>query len=141
MLSAGRAAGIRDADGRLVATSIVLAYPPAIGWIGMVLVTTPLAGDEGYATRLLDAAIAWCRDVGLSCRSSTPPPPAAKSIGGWALPMAPLSSAGAAWGPEQRPSIAIPISTSPSGSTARPSAPTAARSSSSLHGAATLRLS
>lgn len=65
MLSVGRSAGIRGPDNRLVATSIVLAYPPAIGWIGMVLVTTACR-KQGYATRLLDAAIAWCREAGLT---------------------------------------------------------------------------
>lgn len=65
LISIGHSAGIRDADGRLVATSIVLAYPPSIGWIGMVLVTTSCR-KQGYATRLLDAAIAWCRDAGLT---------------------------------------------------------------------------
>lgn len=65
MLSAGWGLGFRDADQRLVASSIVLPYPPDIGWIGMVLVRKSHR-KRGLATRLLQEAIALCRASGLT---------------------------------------------------------------------------
>jgi len=65
MLSAGKGLGFRDASQRLVASSIVLSYPPGIGWIGMVLVKASHR-KRGLATRLLQEAIACCRAAGLT---------------------------------------------------------------------------
>lgn len=56
MLANGRGYGILDAAGRLIASSIILTYPPSIGWIGMVLVAGAHR-KRGYATRLLRHAI------------------------------------------------------------------------------------
>ncbi|MDQ7246169.1 GNAT family N-acetyltransferase [Dongia sedimenti] len=64
MLRLGAGYGARDAEGRLVASSIVLPYPPAIGWISMVLVDES-ARRRGLATRLLENAIAVLRKQGL----------------------------------------------------------------------------
>ena len=64
LLSAGHGVGVRDAAGKVIATSTVLPYRPGIGWIGMVLV----AGSHrkrGIATRLLREAIDWCKAEGL----------------------------------------------------------------------------
>lgn len=63
MLAAGQGFGIEDGDGRLVASSVVLPYPPDIGWIGMVLVA-PEARRRGLATRLMHNAIATIRAAG-----------------------------------------------------------------------------
>lgn len=60
MLAAGQGFGIEEAGGRLVASSVVLPYPPDIGWIGMVLVA-PEARRRGLATRLMHNAIATIR--------------------------------------------------------------------------------
>lgn len=51
-------------DGSIVATVVVLSYPPGIGWIGMVLVD-PEWRNKGLATRLMHEAIAFCEDSGL----------------------------------------------------------------------------
>jgi GNAT superfamily N-acetyltransferase len=64
MLANGRGYGIRD-GGKLIASSMILSYPPRIGWIGMVLV----AGSHrkrGYATRLLRNAIDLITAAGLT---------------------------------------------------------------------------
>lgn len=65
MLSFGRGYGIRDGAGRLMASSVLLVYPPETCWIGMVLVAGAYR-RRGYATRLLDHAIAAARSAGLT---------------------------------------------------------------------------
>lgn len=64
MLRLGRGYGIHDRNGRLLASSVILPYPPGIGWIGMVLVDEA-ARRQGLARRLLDHAIARLRRDGL----------------------------------------------------------------------------
>lgn len=64
MLRLGKGYGIHDRNGRLVASSVILPYPPGIGWIGMVLVDAA-ARRQGLARRLLDHAIARLRTDGL----------------------------------------------------------------------------
>lgn len=63
MLAHGEGYGIEDDQGRLIASTIVLPYPPDIGWIGMVLVATEFR-RRGLATRLVNHAIAAIRDAG-----------------------------------------------------------------------------
>lgn len=63
MLAEGQGFGIADEHGRLVASSVVLPYPPDIGWIGMVLVA-PEMRRQGFATRLMHNAIATIRAAG-----------------------------------------------------------------------------
>lgn len=60
MLRLGRGYGIHDDNGRLLASSVIIPYPPHFGWIGMVLVDET-ARRRGFATRLLDNAIAELR--------------------------------------------------------------------------------
>ena len=55
MLLNGQGFGVR-ADGRLVATSLALPYPPDFGWISMVLVSKNYR-RQGLATLLLQAAV------------------------------------------------------------------------------------
>jgi GNAT superfamily N-acetyltransferase len=64
MLRLGQGWGIRSPDGRLLATSVLLPYPPAIGWIGMVLVD-PVMRRQGLATRLLNNAMTALSHWGL----------------------------------------------------------------------------
>jgi GNAT superfamily N-acetyltransferase len=63
MLAHGEGYGIEDDRGRLIASTIVLPYPPAVGWIGMVLVASEFR-RRGLATRLVDRAIAAIRGAG-----------------------------------------------------------------------------
>lgn len=56
MLGNGRGYGVRERGGRLIASSIVLFYPPRIGWISMVLVNGQYR-KRGHATRLLRNAV------------------------------------------------------------------------------------
>lgn len=63
MLRLGSAFAVRDA-GRVVATAIALPYPPAFGWVSMVLVHTPYR-RLGLATRLVQRATAALTDAGL----------------------------------------------------------------------------
>lgn len=63
MLAHGKGYGIEDENGKLIASTIVLPYPPAVGWIGMVLVASEFR-RRGLATRLVDRAIAAIRDAG-----------------------------------------------------------------------------
>lgn len=63
LLGHGWGRGI-SCDGVIVATIIVLSYPPGIGWIGMVLVD-PEWRKRGLATRLMHEAVAHCEDSGL----------------------------------------------------------------------------
>jgi GNAT superfamily N-acetyltransferase len=60
MLRLGRGYGIHDDNGRLLASSVIIPYPPHFGWIGMVLVDET-ARRRGFATQLLDNAIAELR--------------------------------------------------------------------------------
>ncbi|NOZ32471.1 MAG: GNAT family N-acetyltransferase [Alphaproteobacteria bacterium] len=63
MLETGTGFGFQTADDRLVASAVILPYGPRLGWISMVLV----AGDwqrRGFATRLLNTAIAGLEDTG-----------------------------------------------------------------------------
>ena len=64
MLRLGEGYGFSDPHGELVASSIVLPYPPAIGWIGMVLVDERVR-RQGLATRLLGNAVEVIRARGL----------------------------------------------------------------------------
>lgn len=54
LLANGQGLGIR-ADGRLVASSVALPYPPDFGWVSMILVTRSFR-RRGLATLLLRAA-------------------------------------------------------------------------------------
>jgi GNAT superfamily N-acetyltransferase len=60
----GRAFGVQEADGRLVASALAFPYPSGFGWIGMVIVHGPYR-RRGLATRLMDRSIAELRDRGL----------------------------------------------------------------------------
>jgi len=48
----------------VVATAVVMSYPPGTGWIGMVLVDPDWKG-RGLATRLIHEAATFCEDSGL----------------------------------------------------------------------------
>ena len=54
---------VRD-GGRLVATALALPYPPAFGWVSMVLVHAPYR-RRGLATRLVERATAALEGAGL----------------------------------------------------------------------------
>src|SRR5688572_17770698 len=56
----GRAIGLRDAEGRCVATAAALPYGSDRGWISMVLVADGWR-HRGLATRLLDDCVAHLR--------------------------------------------------------------------------------
>ncbi len=56
MLRLGNGYGVRDERGRIIAMTVVIAYPPRVGWIGMLLVH-PDYRQRGIATRLLRHAI------------------------------------------------------------------------------------
>jgi GNAT superfamily N-acetyltransferase len=57
--------GIRDHDGRLVATAALLPYSAGNAWISMVLVTANWR-RRGLATRLIDACLNEARKLGLT---------------------------------------------------------------------------
>jgi GNAT superfamily N-acetyltransferase len=57
MLSLGRGYGVRDADGRWIASALSLPLGPKVSWLSMVLVTQPARG-QGLGTRLLARCIA-----------------------------------------------------------------------------------
>lgn len=63
MLRLGSGFAVRD-GGRVVATSLALPYPPAFGWVSMVLVHAPYR-RRGLATRLVERATAALTDAGL----------------------------------------------------------------------------
>ncbi len=63
MLRLGSAFAVRD-GGRVVATALALPYPPAFGWVSMVLVAAPYRG-HGLATRLVERATASLAGAGL----------------------------------------------------------------------------
>lgn len=64
MIALGEAFGIADRDHGLVATGLALPYPPAFGWISMVLVH-PSFRRRGLATRLLERSVAALQGRGL----------------------------------------------------------------------------
>lgn len=64
LLTAGRGRGVWQGD-LLIATAVVLPYPGAYGWIGMVL-TNPAYRRRGLATLLLHDAMDWSRCQGLA---------------------------------------------------------------------------
>jgi GNAT superfamily N-acetyltransferase len=64
-LTEGTVFGIRDADGRLVATAALLPYGSANAWISMVLVTANWR-RRGLATKLLDACLDAAAKRGLT---------------------------------------------------------------------------
>ncbi len=64
-LTRGTVFGIRDGDGRLIATAALLPYASANAWIGMVLVTQNWR-RRGLATKLLDACLDAARKQGLT---------------------------------------------------------------------------
>ena len=63
MLRLGSGFAVRDGS-RLVATAIALPYPPAFGWVSMVLVHAPYR-RQGLATRLVERATAALTGAGL----------------------------------------------------------------------------
>ena len=63
MLRLGSGFAVRD-GGRVVATALALPYPPAFGWVSMVLVHAPYR-RQGLATRLVERATAALTDAGL----------------------------------------------------------------------------
>jgi GNAT superfamily N-acetyltransferase len=64
-LGHGTVFGIRDGDGRLVASSALLPYAPGNAWISMVLVTANWR-RRGLATRLVDACLDAATRLGLT---------------------------------------------------------------------------
>jgi GNAT superfamily N-acetyltransferase len=64
-LSKGIVFGVRDHDGRLIATAALLPYSAGNGWISMVLVT-PDFRRRGIATRLIDACLDEANKRGLT---------------------------------------------------------------------------
>lgn len=64
MLRLGQGYGIRDDTGRIVASTMILPYPPRLGWIGMILVHVRFR-KRGYATRLLHHAVSLLGKRGL----------------------------------------------------------------------------
>ena len=71
LLAAGQGFGVR-AEGQLVATSLALPYPPAFGWVSMVLVTARHR-RQGLATLLMQAAVRHLLDRGLTPRLDATP--------------------------------------------------------------------
>jgi GNAT superfamily N-acetyltransferase len=63
-LARGTVFGIRDGEGRLIATAALLPYGPANAWISMVLVTQNWR-RRGLATKLLDACLDAAAKQGL----------------------------------------------------------------------------
>jgi GNAT superfamily N-acetyltransferase len=64
-LSKGIVSGMRDHDGRLIATAALLPYSAGNAWISMVLVT-PDFRRRGLATRLIDACLDEANKRGLT---------------------------------------------------------------------------
>jgi GNAT superfamily N-acetyltransferase len=64
-LSRGTVFGIRDRDGRLIATAALLPYSSGNAWISMVLVTASWR-RRGLATKLVDACLAAAAKRGLT---------------------------------------------------------------------------
>jgi GNAT superfamily N-acetyltransferase len=63
LLWAGQGFGVH-ADGRLIASSVALPYPPHFGWVSMVLVTADYR-RRGLATLLLQTAVDHLHALGL----------------------------------------------------------------------------
>jgi GNAT superfamily N-acetyltransferase len=61
----GTVFGVRDGDGRLIATAALLPYASGNAWIGMVLVTANWR-RRGLATRLLNACLEAAAKQGLT---------------------------------------------------------------------------
>jgi GNAT superfamily N-acetyltransferase len=61
----GRTFGLRDGDGRLVASAAALPYDGPFGFVAMVLVTATWR-RRGVATRLVDTCIEHLRGLGLT---------------------------------------------------------------------------
>ncbi len=64
-LETGSTFGVRDADGRLIATAALLPHTASDAWISMVLVTSRWR-RQGLATRLLDRCLATASASGLT---------------------------------------------------------------------------
>jgi GNAT superfamily N-acetyltransferase len=64
-LTRGTVFGVRDGDGRLIATAALLPYTSANAWISMVLVTASWR-RRGLATKLLDACLDAAARQGLT---------------------------------------------------------------------------
>src|SRR3984885_2119968 len=64
-LTRGTVYGIRDGDGRLIATAALLPYASGHAWVGMVLVTQNWR-RRGLATKLVDACLAAAAKQGLT---------------------------------------------------------------------------
>src|ERR1051325_4362218 len=64
-LENGTVFGIRDGDGRLIATAALLPYSGGNAWISMVLVTQAWQ-RRGLATKLVDACLAQATAQGLT---------------------------------------------------------------------------
>ena len=64
-LARGTVSGIRDGDGRLIATAALLPYTSNNAWISMVLVTQNWR-RRGLATKLLDACLKAAAKQGLT---------------------------------------------------------------------------
>jgi len=64
-LTKGTVFGMRDRNGRLVATAALLPYSERDAWISMVLVTKSLR-RRGLATRLVDACLEQAKRLGIT---------------------------------------------------------------------------
>jgi GNAT superfamily N-acetyltransferase len=64
-LTRGTVFGVRDGDGRLIATAALLPYSSGNAWISMVLVTADWR-RRGLATKLLDACLEAAAKQGLT---------------------------------------------------------------------------
>ena len=64
-LNQGTVFGVRDGDGRLIATAALLPYTSGNAWISMVLVTANWR-RRGLATKLIDACLAAAASQGLT---------------------------------------------------------------------------
>src|SRR4051794_16861315 len=64
-LTRGTVFGVRDGDGRLIATAALLPYADGNAWISMVLVTASWR-RRGLATRLVDACLERAAAQGLT---------------------------------------------------------------------------
>lgn len=53
-----------ELDGRIVASATVITYGSELAWIGMVL-TQPEFRGRGFATRLMERCLAYCRSRGV----------------------------------------------------------------------------
>jgi GNAT superfamily N-acetyltransferase len=71
-LSQGTVFGVRDGDGRLIATAALLPYTSGNAWISMVLVTANWR-RRGLATKLIDACLAAAASQGLTSRLDATP--------------------------------------------------------------------